>query len=224
MSGGREGRFATSTRTRVVRLVAGTALLLLGLAALGLWRVLAGGGGLPFDTGATPPSSVAVTSEHTYSLAVPGGVRAMHDHGVPLQGASDTLALECRYTTPGQPGTIALPVTPEGLGSKYETKVASFVAPITGRIHVECSGWGAMFVPDSDDHATDFSGYALLASIIMLTIGAALLMTEIRLAMLSAARLRASRDEEDVEGRVDAAIGPRDDREVGGSDRGDVGE
>lgn len=216
-------RFATSARTRAVRPVAGAALLLVGLAALGLWRILSGSEDVPFEKGATPPSTVSVTSGHTYSLAVPGGVHAMHDHGVPLQRDSDTLALECRYTTPGQPGTAALPVTPEGLGSKYETRVGSFVAPISGRIHVECSGWGAMFVPDSDDRATDFAGYALLASIIMLTIGAALVMTEIRVLILRTARLRASRDEEDVEGCVDVPTGREDDREVGSSDRGDVG-
>jgi hypothetical protein len=204
-------------------MVVAVALLLIGLATFGLWRVLSGSEDLPFAQGATPPSTVAVTSGHSYSLAVPGGVRAMHDHGVPLRVDGSTLVLTCRYTTPGQPGTVALSVSPEGLGSKYETTVGTFVAPISGRIHVDCSGWGAMFVPNSDDHSTDFSGWALLASIITLTIGAALTMTEIRVAMLRSARLRSARDEDEIEGRVDVPVGRGQDEEIGGPDRGDVG-
>jgi hypothetical protein len=196
-------------------------MLLLGLAAFGLWRVLSGSEELPFAKGATPPSTVAVTSGHVYSLAVPGGVPAMRDHGVPLRADGTALVLECRYTTPGQPGTAPLTVTPEGPGTKYETTVGTFVAPLTGRIHVDCSSWGAMFVPNSDDHSTDFSGWALLASVILLTIGAALAMGEIRAAMLRSTR--AARDQDDIESSVDVPVGRRHDREVGGSDRGDIG-
>lgn len=212
-----------SSRSHAVRVVLAVALLLLGLAALGLWRVLSGSEDLQFAKGATPPSTVEVTSGHEYSLAVPGGVWAMRDHGVPLRADGSALILECRYTTPGQPGTAPLTVTPEGPGTKFETTVGTFVAPVTGRIHVNCSGWGTMFVPDSDDHSTDFSGWALLASIIFLTIGAALAMTEIRTAMLRSARLRAPRSQDEVEGRVDVPVGRRHDDEVGGSDRRDIG-
>jgi hypothetical protein len=145
----------------------------------------------------------------------------MRDHGVPLRADGTALVLECRYTTPGQPGTAPLTVTPEGPGTKYETTVGTFVAPLTGRIHVDCSSWGAMFVPNSDDHSTDFSGWALLASVILLTIGAALAMGEIRAAMLGSSR--ATRDQDEIEGSVDVPVGRRHDREVGGSNRGDVG-
>ena len=209
------------SRPQAARVVLAVALLLLGLAAIGLWRVLSGSEDLPFAKGATPPSTVSVTSDHVYSLAVPGGVRAMRDRGVPLRADGSALVLECRYTTPGQPGTVPLTVTAEGPGSKYENIVGTFVAPVTGRIHVDCSSWGAMFVPNSDDHSTDFSGWALLASVVLLTIGAALAMAEIRAAMLRSSRAAGRQDE--IEASVDVPVGRHHDREIGGSDRGDVG-
>jgi hypothetical protein len=210
-----------SSRPQAARVVLTVALLLLGLAAFGLWRVLSGSEDLPFAKGATPPSTVSVTSGHVYSLAVPGGVSAMRDSGVPLRADGSALVLECRYTTPGEPGTVPLTVTPEGPGTKYETTVGTFVAPVTGRIHVDCSSWGAMFVPNSDDHSTDFSGWALLASIVLLTFGAALAMAQIRAAMLRSTR--AARGQDEIEANVDVPVGRRRDREVAGPDRGDVG-
>lgn len=212
----------SSPRSYAVRVVLAVALLLLGFAALGLWRVLSGSEDLPFAKGATPPSTVTVTSNHEYSLAVPGGVSAMRDHGVPLRADGSALILECRYTTPGQPGTTPLTVTPEGPGTKFETTVGTFLAPVSGRIHVTCSGWGAVFVPDSNDRSTDFSGWALLASIFFLTIGAALAMTEVRAVMLRSARLRAMRSQDEIEGRVDVPVGRRHDDEIGGPARGDI--
>ena len=159
---------------------------------------------LPFDDGAAPPSSVAVTKDATYSLAVPGGVKAMIAHGVPtrLTTGSEVLALQCTWSSTGVDGTsgLALSVTAEATNTKAEDTVGRFYGPITGRIRVDCAGWGAMFVPDSNDRPFDWSGLALLVAVIALTVGVTAALSELRLAL---GRARLSRDGDDDEDETD---------------------
>ncbi len=159
--------------------------LLLGLALIGAWRVIGGSQDLPFDNGATPPSSAHVTAGKTYSLAVPGGVPAMLARGVPTRvlDSQTVINLQCTWSTAGATQAFndqPLSVSPEAVGTKAETTVAHFVAPHTGQLRVFCSGWGAMFVPDSDDRTHDWAGLALLLATILLTIGAAFALAELR--------------------------------------------
>ncbi len=183
--------------------------LLVGLALLGAWRVIGGSQNLPFDNGATPPSSVAVTAGKTYSLAVPGGVPAMLARGVPTRVLDEqtVINLQCTWSNAADGSGPAgiddqpLSVSPEAVGTKAETTVAHFVAPRTGQLRVYCSGWGAMFVPDSNDRAHDWAGLALLLATILLTIGAALALAELR-AVLTRARTWSDdpvREDEQVE-------------------------
>jgi hypothetical protein len=182
-------------RGRPIRVVVAVVGLLVGFAALGVWRVASGSQDLPFDNGAAPPASVQVTKSVTYSLAVPGGAQAMLAHGVPGRSTAgqQVLALQCTWSSAGANGTsgLALDVTAESTSTKAENTVGHFVAPVTGRIHVDCSGWGAMFVPDSDDRPYDWSGLALVVAVVALTVGAALGLSELRLAMLRGRERRA---------------------------------
>lgn len=170
------------------RAVAAVVALLLGLAMLGLWRVVSGSQDLPFDKGATPPSSVQVTKGRSYTLAVPGGVPAMIAHGMPTRSTSDqqVIVLECTWSPGGDTLSSArspLTVQAETVGTKAANDVGQFYAPITGRIRVDCAGWGPMFVPNSDDRAHDWAGTALLLATILLTIGGALALSELRVAL-----------------------------------------
>lgn len=155
--------------------------LLLGLGLLGVWRVFSDSQDLPFDTSATPPPSVAVTKGDTYQLAVPGGVRAMLARGVPTRTVGDqqVLALQCTWSVPGGIGATPLTVLAESTTTKAENVVATFTVPVTGHIRVSCSGWGTMFVPDSNDRPYDWAGTALLAATILLMIGSALGLAEL---------------------------------------------
>jgi hypothetical protein len=150
-------------------------LVVIGLLCLGLWRVLSGSEHQAFAKGATPPSSSAVTAQHQYSLAVPGGVPAMLSHGISSinSNGGTALALTCQWSIGGA-ASQGLPVTPESIGTKAETTVAHFIAPVTGKLSITCDGWGAMFVPDADTGSGDPSGFFLLLAIITLTIGACL--------------------------------------------------
>jgi hypothetical protein len=117
---------------------------------------------------------VAVTSGNTYSLAVPGGMPALLAAGVGQAGAGDAGGsapdLECQWNSPGYPPQV-LKTTAEGVDTKATDVVGSFVAPVTGRLHIDCQHWGSMFVPDADGAAGDPSGWLLLASSVLLLLG-----------------------------------------------------
>ena len=152
-----------------------TGLLLLGLLSLALWRVLSGTEHQAFAKGATPAESYQVTAGKTYSLAVPGGVPALLNHGIQeVSGKSGTvLGLSCEWSVDGSANQI-LAISPESLDTKAETDVASFTSPVTGDLRVTCDGWGRMFVADADKGSADPSGYFLLLSIAALTLGGAM--------------------------------------------------
>ena len=180
-------------RAGAIRTTIAVILLLLGLAAIGLWRVLSGTGGLPYAAGASPPRSAHVSAGRSYTLAVPGGVRAMLAHGVPVAGSSSAhlISLQCTWTsqttsqTTSQPtsralGGQALTVSAESTSTKAENTVGHFVSPTTGKIGVDCAGWGSMFIPDSDDRSADLAGWALLSALVALSVGAPLAVSQLR--------------------------------------------
>lgn len=190
---------ADADRPRLPRINGVTAglaalLLLLGLALLGLWRVLDGNERLPFADGAAPPAYVRVTVGQTYQIAVPGGVRAMLARGFAVS-QNGTIALDCQYTPRGSVGFSPLELTAESSDTKAETTVGEFVGPVTGDIRVTCSGWGAVFVPNSDDRPSDHAGLALLGSIILLTAGAALGLSQLRASTLRVVPARETEDD-----------------------------
>jgi hypothetical protein len=188
-------------RTRSRKGGVAVGLLIVGLFCLAVWRVLSGSEHQAFAKGATPPASSAVTEGHTYSLAVPGGVPAMLSHGIAKLNSQ--LALSCDWSI-GTGSPQSLPVSAEAVGTKAETKVAQFVAPVTGKIHVACDGWGAMFVPDADTGSSDPSGYFLLLSIITLTVGGVLaLSVGYEVSVLRAARREEYAGDTDYEGRTE---------------------
>lgn len=171
-----------------MRAITAVVMLLAGLALLGVWRVVSGNQDLPFDKGAVPPASVQVTKGQEYALAVPGGVPAMVARGVPTRTTGDqtVIALECTWSSGASDTSGArapLTASEESTDTKAEDTVGHFYAPITGAIRVDCAGWGTMFVPDSDDAPHDSAGLALLLSIILLTVGAALALSELRVSL-----------------------------------------
>jgi hypothetical protein len=158
-------------------------LLFGGMVCAGLWRVVSAGEHQPFAPGATPPSSVHVTRDKTYHLAVPGGVGALQSAGVPTitssTGGSDTLALQCVWAVPGH-SAQSLAVSAETVDTKAVDTVAAFNAPLTGRIRVRCDEWGTMFVPDADGHPGDPAGWYLVLTIVLLSVGVGLGLSALR--------------------------------------------
>lgn len=214
-------RLAGRSRSLAFRGGAAALLLLIGLAALGGWRVLSGTESQPFAEGASPPGTVQVTQNRTYSLAVPGGAPAMLAAGVAATPTSsgDELGLECSWSINGT-AAQSLTVSPESVDTKAETTVGHFIAPATGALKITCAHWGAMYVPDSDDRAGDPSGWLLVLSTITLTVGGALALSAIYAA--TAARSAGSpRKDDEIERLVHVVRVRSEDGEVGDDDRGD---
>ena len=199
-------------------------LLLVGLASWGLWRVFSGSEELPFAQSATPPSSAHVTKNKTYSLAVPGGVRAMLAHGVPLANSNggQNLALHCSWS-PGAGETRTLALSPESSETKAENTIAHFDAPITGNLHVDCDSWGAVFIPDADNRPSDTSGWALVLATITLTVGAGLGLSALRTTWERAQQSPAPDEYDEIEATIDVSYVGGNDGEVFGADRRDIG-
>ena len=73
-------------------------------------------------------------------------------------------------------GATQLAVVPEQDGSKALNQIATFVSPVTGRVHVDCAGLPAVFVDNADDAGTDRAGLALLLASAALAVGLPLLL------------------------------------------------
>jgi hypothetical protein len=191
---------ASEQVTRSPRAALAVGLLLIGLLSLGLWRVISGSEHQAFAKGATPAESYQVTEGKQYSLAVPGGVSAMHSHGIAEltdPSGSKSLALTCLWSVNGS-GSQALNISIEAVDTKAETTVAHFTAPVSGRLSVTCDGWGRMFIPDAGSGSSDPAGWFLMLSIITLTIGAALAMSAGYATSVQRAELRARWAAEDA--------------------------
>lgn len=162
----RGARGATATAAAAV-------LLLGGLLLLGLYRVVGGTEHHAYAPGASPPRSVELTTGHVYHLSVPGGVKALHEHGL-AQGT-----LRCTLTA-GDATPLPLALNAEPDGSRATNVIASFTAPFTAPARVDCAGWGSVFVDDAEDSAADIAGWFLLAAIVALTLGSGVGLSAVR--------------------------------------------
>lgn len=173
--------------------VAGVALLVVGA---GLWfgyRLLAGTEPHSYAQG-VPPEAVRLIRGHTYSLAIRGGVPAEQQLGIP------PTALRCAVSG-SRIGVRPLTLRPEASDTKAINQIATFAAPVTGRVHLSCAGLTAVFVDDAADAPPDHAGLVLLLATIALTLGIGLALSALR----SARRPRelSPREDEQVESAVD---------------------
>lgn len=192
--------------------------MLLGILLAGLYRVASGNERHAYSSGAVPPSSIHVTSGHSYLISVPGGVSALQDHDLNPSG------LRCEWSSGGS-ATQALSVQLYGPDSKATDAIGTFAAPVGGQIHVDCIGWGAVFVDDADDASGDLAGLFLLLCVIVLTFGAGLGLSALRLHHADSTRnsARSASENDEIERLVHLVHVRSEDGEVTGSDGGDVG-
>jgi hypothetical protein len=192
-------------------------LLVLGILLAGLYRVTSGTERHSFASDAVPPATVHVTAGHDYLISVPGGVSALRDHDLSPSG------LRCEWSTGGS-ATQALSVQLYGPESKATDAIGTFGAPVTGDIHIDCIGWGAVFVDNADDASGDLAGLFLVLCVIALTFGAALGLSALRLRHDASSRdsVRASSENDEIERLVHLVHVRSEDGEVPGPDGGDV--
>lgn len=192
-------------------------LLVLGILLGGLYRVTSGTERHAYAPGAVPPSSVHVTVGHTYMISVPGGVAALQDHGLSPSG------LTCEWSAGGSAAQV-LSVQLYGPDAKATDAIGTFGAPVTGDIHIDCIGWGTVFVDDADHARGDLAGLFLVLCVIALTLGAALGLSALRLRHAGSARdsARAVSENDEIERLVHLVHVRSEDGEVPDADGGHV--
>jgi hypothetical protein len=123
-----------------------------------------------YNAGARAPQTVHVTKNKQYEISVPGGVKRLAAEGIP--GGNVT----CTYTTSTVTGSVGQALSVTALGSDTRTvhAVATFVAPVTGQIHIACAHVASVFVDDADDVSADPAGLFIVLTTIALTLAAAL--------------------------------------------------
>jgi hypothetical protein len=169
-------------------LVCGIVVVLAGTACWALYGVQAGREHRAYTHGGAPPAYVQLNAGHTYWLSVPGGVRHLDKVGVQVS------SLQCTAAEAGQT-PVALSVTPQSKGTKATDEIASFFAGITGRVHIECAGTGAVFVSGGSADGFDWSGLWLILASVLLVIGIPLTLSGRR--RLPSQSPRGRRDEDD---------------------------
>lgn len=154
---------------------AAVVLIVLGLVCWALYRFAATGERHSFTPGSISPAYVHLTAGETYSLGVRGGVDELKRQRI------DLTTLSCSFAPRGG-SAEQLAITAERPETKATNQVATFVAPVTGRAHVECAGVTDVFVDDADDTSADLSGLWLVLASIALAIGLPLLFSVMRTA------------------------------------------
>lgn len=148
-------------------------LVVVGIGLCVLSRIVGPGEGHSYTSGAVPPESVTLTAGHQYTISIHGGVRAESSQGL------DPNALACTVAPAGgvrQPLSLARETT----GTKAVNQIANFVSPVSGRVHVDCTGLSGVFVDDADNASPDNAGLFLLLGVIALAIGLPLAVSVMR--------------------------------------------
>jgi len=196
--------------------VTATLLLVLGVLLLGLYRVSSGTENHAYSSSPDAPTSFKLTAGEEYHLSVPGGVEALKKR------AADVTTAQCEWSINGS-ATQALVVSAEGEDTKATNVVGSFVSPFTGALHIDCVGWGPVFVDDADNTKPDYALGFLIAATIVLTLGVALAMSAGWQAMQARAESGPTSEDDEVQRFVDVDVVDGADVEIVSGDRGDVG-
>lgn len=180
--------------------VIAVALLLAAVLFGGLYRVADGLEKHSYNSGAAPPDTVTLTQGRTYQISVPGGRKALARQGI------STKVAQCSLSQPSG-NTQTLTVTLLSNDVRPTNAIATFVAPLSGPVHINCGPWGAVYVDDADNTGWDYAGLFLLLTAICLTLAVALGLSALY-----------ARHGDQVERGVEVGVG---DHEVGRGDGGD---
>jgi len=161
-------RHVAAPRPRSRAAVLAVLLLALGIIFAALYRVENSREHHSYNAGAQAPFAVQVTGGKQYEISTPGGVKRLAKHGI--AGGNVT----CTYQTGAGVAPQNLAVTALGSDTRTVHAVATFVAPISGALHIACGGLSSVFVDDADNAPADPAGLFILLTTISLTAGAAL--------------------------------------------------
>jgi hypothetical protein len=147
-----------------------------------------------YNSGDKPPAFVTLTDGKHYQLSTKGGQSALVADGQQISTA------DCHYQVPGgTPQVLGATAVADDSGATHV--VATFVAPVGGRVQITCAGLGPVFVDDADSSTLDLAIVFVLMSSGLASLGVILGLWALYAG--SQARLEdASRDDVEVDGGV----------------------
>lgn len=152
------------------QLWAGIALVVLAVLLWGGRGVLSAGQKHSWDSGAAPPSTVSLTSGHTYTLSMSGGVVAL----VERQGSAEP-ATTCTATD-SSGASEELAVATQSDDPRVLHVIGRFTASRDERVSIICEDAGPIFVDDADDAHADRAGTLTLLMAILFVVGVGLVL------------------------------------------------
>jgi hypothetical protein len=183
--------------------------ILLTVLFAGLYRVADGVEKHSYSSGAIPPTTVELTTGHTYEISLPGGREGLKRAGIPASAA------QCTWSQGNQ---IQQPLTVTAISADLRPThaIATFTSPVSGEVHVDCADFGAVYIDDADNAGTDYAGLFLLLTAGCLLLGVALGLSAL---YARAGSGGAAGDEDEVQALVD--VGGRN-GEIRGANGDDV--
>lgn len=161
-------------------------LLVVATVLAAAFAIVSGSEHHAYAMGSAPPRAAQVTEQQQYELATPGGVSTALERGVTklpgTDGGPARLALRCTWSENGS-ARQALPLVAAPVDTKAINVIATFTAPVTGRLRIHCAQLGAMYVAGADNGTGDPAGWFLVGSVIALTVGAGLGLSALRSAL-----------------------------------------
>jgi hypothetical protein len=150
------------------RAAVAVALIALAVVFAVLYRIENSREDHSYNSGSPPPVNVKITLGQQYEVSTPGGMsRLIAQGGLPS-------ALNCNYTPVDGTQTRQLNTTALPTDTRTTHSVATFIAPVSGVVRIECRALGATYIDDADNVGSDPAGLFLLLCTIALTLGAAL--------------------------------------------------
>jgi hypothetical protein len=154
-------------------LVAGTIVVIAGLAVWALYVMQANRESHSYSRGGVAPATVQLKAGTTYGIAIRGGV------GREIALGLNPATLQCTATEQGHaPGPLQ--VNAESQDTKATDRIGSFVADFKGRVHVACTGIRAVYIDNAEDAGFDWSGVWLVLASILLAVGLPLVLSGLR--------------------------------------------
>jgi len=136
------------------QLLTGVVLLIVALLLFAASRVVATGQRHAYDPGASPPAGYRLTAGTTYQLSASRSVAELKQAGL----LSDLACFSTSVT--GEQSPLALSSIADDDRNLHQ--FATFIAPVTGRLQLSCTGIDAVFVDDADDAGPDRSALLVL--------------------------------------------------------------
>ena len=141
-------------------------LIVLGVLFAVLYRIDNSGENHSYSAGGKAPSYVQLTAGKQYEISARGGMKAL------IAAGGSAGSLNCSYTPSDGNTTSHLDTTALAADTRATHTLATFIAPVSGMVRVECRALAVTYIDDADNVSGDPAGLFLLLCTISLSVGA----------------------------------------------------